>query len=143
MPTNAEYQARIQLLDWAGLRDLWNKIKVSDAPEWAPGKAFEYLVLRMFDLDECNVKWPYTVTFSGGQVIEEIDGSIRVNGLYCLVESKDEVVTNSPILQCYCRNSQCRRRSSSGPVIKLRKHSKTRRSPHSWSRNFECVWMKG
>jgi hypothetical protein len=111
MPTNDEYQSRIQSLDWVGLRDLWERIKGRDTPGWDPGRAFEYLVLRMFDLDHGNVRWPYTVSLSGGPVIEEIDGSVQVRGLYCLVESKDEGgnISTAPIAKL--RNQLLRRPS--------------------------------
>lgn len=67
--------------------------------DWPPGKAFEYLILRLFELEEADVVWPYYV-YAGsagreatskkrGHPIEQIDGAIYVDGLYCLVESKD------------------------------------------------------
>lgn len=91
MPTREEYETRAQTLGWPELRVLWNQIKVRDTPGWEPGKAFEYLVLRAFQLDGAEVRWPYPVSLYGqDKVIEEIDGSVRVGGLYSLVESKDE-----------------------------------------------------
>jgi hypothetical protein len=91
MPTREEYELQARALGWPDLRALWNQIKVRDTPGWAPGKAFEYLVLRAFDLDGADVQWPYPVSLYGQQeVIEEIDGSVRVGGLYSLIESKDE-----------------------------------------------------
>jgi hypothetical protein len=52
LPSAAEYQAAIQKLDWDGLQNLWERIETrSTAPDWAAGKAFEYLVLRAFELD--------------------------------------------------------------------------------------------
>jgi hypothetical protein len=91
MPTREEYEAQAQAMGWPELRALWNQIKFRDTPGWAPGKAFEYLVLRAFDLHGADVRWPYPVSLYGqGEVIEEIDGSVRVGGLYSLIESKDE-----------------------------------------------------
>jgi hypothetical protein len=90
MPSMAEYETAIKELDWPGLTDLWGEIKARKTRWWEPGKAFEHLVLRMFDLDEAEVRWPYSVDLFGGAVIEQIDGSIRISCLYCLVESKDE-----------------------------------------------------
>ncbi len=89
MPTREEYEAAIQHLDWAGLNGLWVRIKARDTPGWSPGKAFEYLVLRMFHLDGAEVRWSYPVSLLGDDA-EEIDGSVRFGNLYCLVESKDE-----------------------------------------------------
>lgn len=67
--------------------------------DWKPGKAFEYLVLRLFELAGADIVWPYYV-YAGsagreatskkrGHPIEQIDGAIYVDSLYCLVESKD------------------------------------------------------
>lgn len=92
MPTREEYEAKIATMDWPELRKLWNGIKERNTPDWSPGKAFEYLVLRIFELDGAEVRWPYTVSLQGQQeTVEEIDGSVRVGGLYCLIESKDEI----------------------------------------------------
>lgn len=91
MATREEYEAMIQLLDWPGLLELWEGIKNRETPGWSPGKAFEYLVLRAFDLDGAAVRWPYGVSLPRqSEIVEEIDGSVRVGGLYSLVESKDE-----------------------------------------------------
>ena len=91
MPTREEYQAQAQAMGWPELRALWNQIKIRDTPKWAPGKAFEYLVLRAFDIHGADVRWPYPVSLYGqSEIIEEIDGSVRVDGLYSLIESKDE-----------------------------------------------------
>jgi hypothetical protein len=91
MPTKAEYEARIKGMRWPDLKRLWRRIQARDTEGWEPGKAFEYLVLRMFDLDKAEVRWPYTVSLFGTDEAEEIDGSIRVADRYSLVESKDEV----------------------------------------------------
>jgi hypothetical protein len=90
MPTNEEYETEIKKRQWPELRQLWEKIKARDTPWWGAGKAFEYLVLRMFDLDNAQVRWPYGVPLFGASEVEQIDGSVRTGNLYCLVESKDE-----------------------------------------------------
>ncbi len=91
MPTREEYATQAQALGWADLRELWNQIKLRHTPNWAPGKAFEYLILRAFQLDGGHVHWPYSVTlYRQAEIIEEIDGSVKVGGLYSLIESKDE-----------------------------------------------------
>jgi hypothetical protein len=95
MPTDREYETAIQKLRWPGLRNLWADILGGTIdPWWQPGKAFEYLVVRMFQLDKAQVTWPYSVHLFGGPASEQIDGSVRFAGLNCLVESKDE---NDPI----------------------------------------------
>src|SRR5436309_10604159 len=88
MPTATEYEAKIQGMRWPGLRKLWLAIEAQETPEWEPGKAFEYLVLRAFQLDGAQVRWPYLVHLFGEDV-EEIDGAVYCAGLSCLVESKD------------------------------------------------------
>jgi hypothetical protein len=90
MPTAEEYEARIQKLRWAGLQKLWEAIKRRDTPDWDAGKAFEYVILRAFELDGARVRWPYPVNLFGEEM-EQIDGSVAVNGLYALLETKDEV----------------------------------------------------
>jgi hypothetical protein len=91
MPTSEEYEAMIQPLGWEELGTLWERIKIRDTPGWGGGKAFEYLVLRAFQLNNAVVRWPYGVSLYGQtEIVEEIDGSVRVGGLYSLVESKDE-----------------------------------------------------
>jgi hypothetical protein len=91
MTTREEYEAAIRKMKWPGLRKLWESIKQGDTPDWPAGKAFEYLVIRMFELNKAQVRWPYPVPLFGStETTEEIDGSIRFGRLYCLVESKDE-----------------------------------------------------
>ena len=91
VPTREEYEAMIQALEWQDLLALWEGIKARDTHEWGAGKAFEYLVLRAFDLNDAVVRWPFGVSLYGQrEIVEEIDGSVRVGGLYSLIESKDE-----------------------------------------------------
>jgi hypothetical protein len=84
----ARYESIIQSLQWDGLRTLWDNIQTRNTPVWDAGKAFEYLVLRAFQLDGAKVKWPYRVKLFGEEV-EQIDGVVYCCGLSCLVESKD------------------------------------------------------
>jgi hypothetical protein len=104
MRTTDQYKAAIQQLGWDGLQALWEKIESrTTAPEWASGKAFEYLILRAFELDGAEVQWPYSVPIQGMEV-EQIDGAVHVRGLSFSVESKDFGEENVPI----------------GPIAKLR-----------------------
>lgn len=75
-------------MGWTDLSDLWEGISARDTPDWEPGKAFEYLVLRAFELDGAEVRYPYTALLFGEEV-EQIDGAVYWRGLSCLVESKD------------------------------------------------------
>jgi Restriction endonuclease len=88
MPTAADYQARMARLDWTDLLRLWQGIQARDTPDWEPGKAFEYLVLRAFELDGADVRYPFPASLFGEEV-EEIDGAVYWGGMSCLVESKD------------------------------------------------------
>jgi hypothetical protein len=72
----------------AELRSLWSEIQGGDTPGWNPGKAFEYLIPRAFQLDNVRVKWPYRIVLNE-EIVEQIDGAIEVEGLHCLIESKD------------------------------------------------------
>src|SRR5947209_18388617 len=98
MPTSSEYQARIGAHGWGELQTLWNAIERRDTPGWETGKALEYLVIRAFELDGAQVRWPYAVQLFGEDV-EEIDGVVYYAGLSCLAECKDlsENVAIGPI----------------------------------------------
>jgi hypothetical protein len=111
MPTDADYEAMIQEYDdWDKLKAFWAKIKNKKTPGWPPGKAFEYLVLQAFNLDQGCIRWPYKVTLDD-EVIEQIDGFVHIGRLSCIIESKDtaSAVTIEPIAKM--RNQLLRRHS--------------------------------
>ena len=56
-------------------------------PGWPGGKAFEYLVLRAFELEGAEVTWPFSVR-RNGEVLEQLDGAVQDIGLFCLLEMK-------------------------------------------------------
>jgi hypothetical protein len=88
MATEIEYQQRIAAYNHAQLLTLWEEIQADDTPGWEPGKAFEYLVIRAFELEGATVVYPFTV-YLRGTIVEQIDGAVHTDGLSCLVESKD------------------------------------------------------
>ncbi|MDJ0618881.1 MAG: restriction endonuclease [Calothrix sp. MO_192.B10] len=88
MATAKQYETNIKSLQWDGLRSLWEQIEQRETPGWASGKAFEYLVLRAFELDGAEVKYSYSVKLFGEEV-EQLDGVVYCSGLACLIESKD------------------------------------------------------
>lgn len=90
MPTDAEYQQKIEDLDWDELLQLWERIKNGTTQEqgWASGKALEYLVLQAFKLSDAEVVWPYSVKLEGEE-IEQIDGAVYLRDIAFLVECKD------------------------------------------------------
>jgi hypothetical protein len=120
MSVGRSYVERIIELDWDGLRQLWAAIEDRQTPGWPPGKAFEHLVLRAFQLDGAEVRWPYAVRGVGPvesrEEIEQIDGAVYAKGLWCLVQSKDteDRVNVQPI--AILRNQLLRRPS---PAIGL------------------------
>jgi hypothetical protein len=111
-----EYKSRIKTMGWARLRAFHERLVEGRVEGWEPGKAFEYLILRAFELEGAVVTWPYVIRMwpsePGGET-EQIDGAVYVDGLACIVEAKD--TTNpadiSPIAKM--RNQLLRRPSSS------------------------------
>ncbi len=96
MATDEEYRERIEQYARGDLLDLWGAINVGDTPGWPAGKAFEYLILRAFQLEGAYVNWPYTVTIGeltgseSREIAEQIDGFVHTeNGLACLIECKN------------------------------------------------------
>jgi hypothetical protein len=89
MPTEIDYQQRIAAYDYPRLLALWAQIQAGETPGWDPGKAFEYLVIRAFELEGAAVTYPFSVNLSG-ILVEQIDGAIYSDGLSCLVECKDQ-----------------------------------------------------
>ncbi|MCP3145111.1 restriction endonuclease [Pyxidicoccus xibeiensis] len=78
------YARRVQEMGQAELLALWGRVRRRERIEGgAPGRAFEFLLLRAFQLEGAKVVWPYA------SVIEQIDGGVYVDGLSCLVEAKD------------------------------------------------------
>jgi hypothetical protein len=111
MPTDAEYESMIQKFDnWKKLRAFWTRIENEDTPDWAEGKAFEYLVLQAFNLDGGTVRWPYPVEIDN-EVVGQIDGFVHIGRFSCIVESKHTVnaVAIAPLAKM--RNQLLRRHS--------------------------------
>jgi hypothetical protein len=111
MPTDAEYESMIQRFDsWNKLRGFWRKIQKGDTPDWAAGKAFEYLVLQAFKLDGGVVRWPYPVEIEN-EVVEQIDGFVHIGRFSCIVESKhtEKAIAIGPLAKM--RNQLLRRHS--------------------------------
>ncbi|MCI0487943.1 MAG: restriction endonuclease [Blastocatellia bacterium] len=108
MTTARRYERKISGYDWDKLQELWRAIKRGRTPGWRQGKAFEYLVIRAFELDGAEVRWPYSVRI-GKDELEQIDGVVYTGGLACLVECKDKAtrVNIEPIAKL--RNQLLRR----------------------------------
>jgi hypothetical protein len=123
MARNDEYRARIAEYDWAALLDLWEAVKARKTPGWENGKAFEYLVIRAFEIEGADVRWPYEVRLGPfdsrptEDVVEEIDGVVYAEGLACLLESKDraESLNIEPVAKL--RNQLLRRPAGTIGVV--------------------------
>jgi hypothetical protein len=89
MPSEIDYQQRIATYAYPQLLELWAQVQIGETPGWDPGKAFEYLVMRAFELEGAAVAYPFSVNL-GGTIVEQIDGAIYSDGLSCLVECKDQ-----------------------------------------------------
>lgn len=95
MATESEYQKRVEHYGWAELSNLWQSIQQNNTPDWADGKALEYLILRAFELEKAEVRYPYSVpmktvsTKESEKDLEQIDGVVYVKGIACLIECKD------------------------------------------------------
>ncbi len=60
MEGEEKYVGWVRSLGRNGLLHLWEQVKDGENLEpWPQGKAFEYLVLRAFELDGARVIWPY------------------------------------------------------------------------------------
>ncbi len=105
MATESEYKTLIQAYDALQLIGLWKNIQEENTPEWAPGKALEHLILRAFELENAEVRYPYSVpmntvySHNSKQHIEQIDGVVYTQGIACLIECKDhaEAINFEPI----------------------------------------------
>jgi hypothetical protein len=91
--TEREYKERIQTYQWADLEALWKAIQARETEkEWDAGKAFEYLIIRAFELEGADVKYPFSVNhplMDNKYSVEQIDGIVYSDGLSCLMECKD------------------------------------------------------
>ena len=118
MVTDETYRKRIQSYNWNKLERLWLRIKNGTTTRWwDAGKAFEYLILKAFELDSALVRYPYQVKMEE-EVVEKIDGAVHIEGLSCLVECKDYSERNvdiEPIAKI--RNQLLRRPSSAIGLI--------------------------
>ena len=90
-----------KLRNHAALLRLWRQVERGEAPGgWPRGGAFEYLILRAFEIEQADVTWPYEVRLEGA-VVEQIDGAAYFRGLSFLFEAKDqrEEVNVEPLIK--------------------------------------------
>jgi len=116
MPSHTDYVTRIRQMDWNGLRAFWARVKSGHMPGWPPGRAFEYLVLRAFELDGAEVRWPFTVTMAD-ETVEQIDGAVYAANLSCIVEAKDTAAPIDISVLAKMRNQLARRPAATLGVV--------------------------
>ena len=97
--TAEEYKKTIQAMDWQQLSKFW---RMKAPPGWEKGKAFEYSIIRAFEIEGADyVRYPYN---NGRE--EQIDGTIYVDSLCILVESKNyskQKITIEPLAKLQVR----------------------------------------
>lgn len=115
-----EYASRVKAMGWSRLRAFHERLVEGRVEGWEPGKAFEYLVLRAFELEGATVTWPYVIQLSAPESAgetEQIDGAIYSDGLACIVEAKDTVKSMSVDPIAKVRNQLLRRPASTVGLI--------------------------
>ncbi|MFZ5443091.1 MAG: hypothetical protein ACOZQL_23995 [Myxococcota bacterium] len=88
----------IKTYDRGRLTRLWASVRRGSHGGFPRGKAFEFLLVRAFELDGARVTWPFVVTSpfqnGGSQLSHQIDGVVYLDGLAFLLESKQR---NQPV----------------------------------------------
>ncbi|MCH8149148.1 MAG: hypothetical protein IH987_14390 [Planctomycetes bacterium] len=116
MHLESDYRKKASSLSRRQLISLWRQIVDEDTPGWPPGKAFEYLVLRAFELERARILWPFSVKL-GGHIVEQIDGWVDVSGLSCIIESKQHAKHNDITAIAKLRNQLTRRPASTIGIV--------------------------
>ena len=80
-------------MGWMELRTLWSQVCKGETPGWERGRAFEYLIVRAFELSGLRVEYPFDVP-PGGRPIEQIDGVVFLDQIPLLIECKDRGVVD-------------------------------------------------
>jgi hypothetical protein len=97
MPTEQEYEEAIAAYDAPQLVELWEEVQQSEEDDfWEDGKAFEYLIIRAFEIEGARVRWPYRVSL-GNLVVEQIDGVVHFDHFSCVIEAKSRGLPNEAI----------------------------------------------
>ncbi len=88
---SAAMEAHARKWNASDLKTRWLDIKSkTPIPGFSSGKALEYLIIRAFEIEGADVRWPYEVTHPQKTgTMEQIDGFIYVDGRPYLIECKD------------------------------------------------------
>ena len=103
MPSEREYQEEIRRYTHSDLVSLYDELsgeertgplsfRYSESRQWDLGKALEYLIVRAFEEEGAEVRYPFEVpnTFTErAGTMEQIDGAVYYQALACLIEAKD------------------------------------------------------
>lgn len=89
--TSDDYRTLAQGWNSNNLLTIWSQIKSGASIRgWPSGKAFEYMVIRAFEIGGLRVTYPYEVTYPQKfGILEQIDGVVYLGERPFLVESKD------------------------------------------------------
>jgi hypothetical protein len=109
MATNTEYEALIALHQYDDLLRLWERVAQAEStPGWEAGRALEYLIVRAFELEGAEVRYPYSVNISNSPA-EQIDGVIYSDGISYMIECKDTATRENIESIAKLRNQLLRR----------------------------------
>lgn len=89
--TARDFETEARGWDRADLLRIWNAIKAGEPIRgWPPGRAFEYLVVRAFDIEGAKVLWPFHVVYPQRfGTMEQVDGVVYLGERAFLLESKN------------------------------------------------------
>lgn len=100
--TPSEYEKKIKKYDYPKLVKLWKQVLLGNTPGWDAGMAFQYLIIRAFEIEKNEVVYPYSVKIPKTLTdLEQIDGFVYLKGenVPVLIESKhyDKNIDIAPI----------------------------------------------
>jgi len=89
--TAGDLEAEARTWEREDLIRIWENLQARQpVKRWEAGKAFEYLVVRAFEIDGLRARWPYAVTYRQKLgIVEQNDGLVYLGERAFLLESKD------------------------------------------------------
>lgn len=91
MATDQSYVREIKSYGWEDLNELWELIisGKTGSHGWGEGRAFEYFIIRAFELSGAEVVYPFETKYHD-IVLEQSNGIIYAQNQVYLVECKDQ-----------------------------------------------------
>jgi|GEM_PF-6727068 hypothetical protein len=77
--TPEQYTKKIRKYNRADLLKLWKQVLQDKTPGWAAGMAFQYLIIRVFEIEKNEVVYPYSVKVPG--TLTDSEGPERIGTL--------------------------------------------------------------